>query len=111
MENIPDYIKDMTLNEARFCQILSKLMAWWVSPIGVLLTYALFLGVPTYIFIHYLGFNASDMIEGILVILLIGAFLSEWLGIFDLKREEILKQDDEIRRYINCLKKEQSSLK
>ena len=35
----------------------------------------------------------------------------EWLGIFDLKREEILKQDDEIRRYINCLKKEQSSLK
>jgi hypothetical protein len=51
------------------------------------------------------------MIEGILVILLIGAFLSECLGIFDLKREEILNQDDEIRRYINCLKKEQSSSK
>ncbi|MFN5831524.1 MAG: hypothetical protein ACK46R_12305 [Bacteroidota bacterium] len=106
MENVPNYLKNATLKEARMIQVFSTLLRWLMSPIGVLLTLTPFVAVPSYIFVHYYGSDASDMIKGGVIILLADAFIFEYFDLFGDIREDMQIEKKEINRYIENLKKE-----
>lgn len=108
-ESIPDYLKGMSMKEARICYLLSGMISLGMSPLGMLLALAIPNAIIAYFFIHYQDIPGWQMIRGSVIIIFSAALVLELFFPLQKERAECKADLQAIKAYMLYLKKQKQA--